>query len=408
MTRPDQAVILAGGRGTRMRPLTDRVPKPMVPFHGKPFVEHMIEDLRDEGFGRFLLLLGHLPEVVMDHFGDGGDLGVEIDYGVTGPDDLTASRVRLVEDRLDPLFMLLYCDNIWPLPFDRMWARFTELGAPAMITVYRNRDGYTSDSVRVGDDGMVAVYDKHGTAPGLAGTEISYALLERDTVLPLLPAREELPEADLLFEEAVYPALAEQGRLAAFETDHRYYSAGSLRKLPLTEDFLARERTVILDRDGTLNERPPRAEYVRRPEDFRWLPGALEALRLLREHGFRVVIVSNQAGINRGAVEPQALEAIHGLMRWEAAEAGGRIDAVYVCPHDWDEGCECRKPKPGMLFQAQRDLHLDLSRTTFVGDDDRDGQAADAAGCPFVQVSERHTLLDAVTTLTSTHPLPTR
>ncbi len=408
MTRATQAVILAGGRGTRMRPLTDRVPKPMVPFHGKPFVEHMIEDLRGQGFERFLLLLGHLPEVVMDHFGDGSALGVEIDYSVTGPDDLTASRVRLVEDRLDPLFMLLYCDNIWPLAFDRMWARFTQLGAPAMITVYRNRDGYTSDSVRVGNDGMVALYDKSGEAPDLAGTEISYALLERDTVLPLLPTRDQLPDGDLLFEEAVYPPLAQAGRLAAFETDHRYYSAGSLRKLPLTEDYLAGDRTVILDRDGTLNERPPRAEYVRRPEDFHWLPGALEALRLLREQGFRVVVVSNQAGINRGALSRADLDSIHGLMRWEAAEAGGRIDAIYVCPHDWDEGCDCRKPAPGMLFQAQRDFHLNLHETTFIGDDDRDGQAADAAGCPFIQVSERHPLLDAVTTLTSAQPQPTR
>ncbi len=406
MTRPTQAVILAGGRGTRMRPLTDRVPKPMVPFHGRPFVEHMIEDLRDQGFERFLLLLGHLPKVVMDHFGDGSAWGVDVEYGISGPDDLTASRVRLVEDRLDPLFMLLYCDNIWPLPFDRMWARFQHLGAPAMITVYTNRDGYTRDSVRVAEDGMVAVYDKAGTAPGLAGTEISYALLERDVILPLLPTHEQLPSGDVLFEEAAYPPLARAGRLAAFETAHRYYSAGSLRKLPLTEDFLARHPTVIVDRDGTLNERPPRAEYVRRPEDFRWLPGSLEALRALREEGFRVVVVSNQAGINRGAVTQEALEAIHGLMRWEAEEAGGRIDAVYVCPHDWDEGCACRKPAPGMLFAAQRDLHLDLSRTTFIGDDDRDGQAAHAAACPFIQVSEDNCLLDAVSQLLS-HPQPT-
>ena len=65
------------------------------------------------------------------------------------------------------------------------------------------------------------------------------------------------------------------------------------------------------------------------------------------------------------------------------AQAGGHIEAMYYCPHDWDEGCECRKPKPGLLFQAQRDLHLDLSRTLFIGDDERDGQAAEAAGCPF-------------------------
>ena len=85
---------------------------------------------------------------------------------------------------------------------------------------------------------------------------------------------------------------------------------------------------------------------------------------------------------------------IHERMKTEAAEAGGDIDAIYYCPHDWNEGCECRKPKPGLLFRAQRELNLDLSRTPFVGDDERDAEAADAAGCPFVLVSDELPLLD--------------
>jgi histidinol-phosphate phosphatase family protein len=106
--------------------------------------------------------------------------------------------------------------------------------------------------------------------------------------------------------------------------------------------------------------------------------------------------VSNQAGINRGALTEAQLEEIHARMLVDAEAAGGRIEAVYHCPHDWDEGCDCRKPAPGMLFQAQRELDLDLTRTPFIGDDERDGQAADAAGCPSIQVHEGFTLLDAV------------
>jgi len=81
--------------------------------------------------------------------------------------------------------------------------------------------------------------------------------------------------------------------------------------------------------------------------------------------------------------------------------AGGSIEAIYYCPHNWDDGCECRKPKPGMLFQAQRDFNLDLSRTHFIGDDERDAQAADAAGCPSLLVSGQKTLLDIVRELTN-------
>jgi D-glycero-D-manno-heptose 1,7-bisphosphate phosphatase len=88
------------------------------------------------------------------------------------------------------------------------------------------------------------------------------------------------------------------------------------------------------------------------------------------------------------------LMEIHERMQAEAAEAGGRITAIYYCPHDWEEGCECRKPKPGMLFEAQRDFSLDLSHTLFIGDDERDAQAADASGCPAVLVTDDVSLLD--------------
>jgi D-glycero-D-manno-heptose 1,7-bisphosphate phosphatase len=406
LRRPTQAVILAGGRGTRLAPITDTIPKAMVPFGGKPFLHHVIDMLREQGFERVLLLLGYRAEVIQEHFGDGRDVGVEIEYSVTGADDLTASRVRIAEDRLEERFLLLYCDNYWPMRFDRMWESYVASGRPAQITVYTNRDGYTRDSVIVEPDGRVTVFDRGRTTPGLAGVEISYAILERETVLGLLPPREALPEGDMLFEEAVYAPLAEQGLLHAYESDHRYYSVGSLERLPLTEAFFAREPTVIVDRDGTLNARPPRASYVTKPEDFAWLSGSLDALRLFREAGRRVIVVTNQAGINRGAMTEADLSAVNDRMLREAAAAGGRIDAVYHCPHDWDEGCECRKPRPGMLFQAQRDFHLDLTRTTFVGDDERDGEAADAAGCPFILVTPDRPLLDAARELTS-DPLPT-
>jgi D-glycero-D-manno-heptose 1,7-bisphosphate phosphatase len=119
-------------------------------------------------------------------------------------------------------------------------------------------------------------------------------------------------------------------------------------------------------------------------------------LHLLAEAGYRVIIVSNQAGIARGAMTQADLAHIHDQMKAEVLKAGGRIDAFYHCPHDWDEDCECRKPKPGMLFQAQRDFHLDLSRTFFIGDDERDAQAAEAAGCPSVLVSGQLPVLDVI------------
>ncbi|MGH7233309.1 MAG: HAD-IIIA family hydrolase [Nitrospiraceae bacterium] len=390
--RPSQAVILAGGRGTRLGPHTETRPKPMIEIHGKPFLEYLIEMLRSQGFERVLLLLGYLPEVVQNHFGDGSKWGVKIEYSVTAVEDDTGRRVRLAAPRIDQCFLLMYCDNYWPMQIDKMWERFVHSKAPAMITVYSNKDGYTKNSIQVDDEGYVTIYDKSCTSPNLQGVEISYAIMEK-SVLDLLP------QENVLFESTVYPRLAESRRLLAYVTDHRYYSIGSLRRLPLTEAFLARQPSVILDRDGVLNKKAPKAQYVRLWREFEWLHGAKEALRLFTEAGYRVIIVSNQAGVARGEMTEMQLLEIHERMKQETAGAGGRIDAVYYCPHDWNGGCECRKPKPGMLFQAQHDYNLDLSRTLFIGDDERDAQAADAAGCPSTLLADGRTLLDVARTV---------
>ena len=203
-----------------------------------------------------------------------------------------------------------------------------------------------------------------------------------------------IPQQDELFEQAIYPPLAKQRKLLAHITDHRYYSVGSAERLPLTQSFLSRTPTVILDRDGVLNKKPKRAQYVRKWEEFEWLPGAKESLRRLAEAGYQTIIVSNQAGIARQEMSEEALLHIHDCMERDVLKAGGRIDKIYFCKHGWDDGCACRKPKPGMLFQAQRDFNLDLTRTVFIGDDDRDGQAAEAAGCPYFSVNDGSSLLD--------------
>ena len=101
-----------------------------------------------------MLLLGYLPEVVQEYFGDGSRWGVKIEYSVSAVEDETARRIKLAEALLDPFFLLLYCDNYWPMQIEKMWSRF-KAGVPAMITVYTNKDAYTRNSVRVDPDGYI-------------------------------------------------------------------------------------------------------------------------------------------------------------------------------------------------------------------------------------------------------------
>jgi len=389
LERPIQAVILAGGRGTRLRPLTDTQPKPMIDILGKPFIAYQIEQLRDQGFRKILLLLGYLPHVVQDYCGDGSRWGIDIHYSISAVEDETARRLKIAESLLEPYFLLLYCDNYWPMQIEKMWLRFTDSHASAMLTVYTNKDGYTRNSVRLSEDGYIETYDKMQKSSGLQGVEISYGIFAKSLV-------EALANENVSLEAALYVPLVQHKRLLAYVTDHRYYSVGSLHRLPLTELFLSRTPTIILDRDGVLNRKPSPARYVRDWSEFQWLPGAKRALRLLKEAGYRVIIVTNQAGVGRRIMTETHLQQIHDHMKSETEQAGGHIAAIYYCPHDWNDGCGCRKPNPGMLFQAQREFHLDLTRTPFVGDDERDGEAAARAGCPFVRVSEERPLIDYV------------
>jgi D-glycero-D-manno-heptose 1,7-bisphosphate phosphatase len=144
-------------------------------------------------------------------------------------------------------------------------------------------------------------------------------------------------------------------------------------------------RAVFLDRDGTINVEK---EYLHRPEDFEFIPGAPEAIRLFREAGFLVVVVTNQAGVARAYYDESAVELLHSHMAELLATEGTGVDAIYYCPHhpDFPEGdspmeCSCRKPEPGMLLQASSDLGIELSGSWMIGDKLADVEAGLAAGC---------------------------
>lgn len=143
-------------------------------------------------------------------------------------------------------------------------------------------------------------------------------------------------------------------------------------------------KLVILDRDGTLNE--DRDDYIKSPAEWKPIPGSLEAIARLTQAGHRVVLATNQSGIGRGLFDTAALNAIHEALQRAVQQAGGRIDAIFFCPHAEAAGCECRKPRPGMLLEIGRRLNVPLEGVPMVGDALRDLQAAAAAGARPVLV----------------------
>ena len=153
-------------------------------------------------------------------------------------------------------------------------------------------------------------------------------------------------------------------------------------------------RAVFLDRDGTIAKD---VHYCRRVEDFEILPTVPQAIRLLNQQGFKVVVVTNQSGIARGYFTETTLLQIHQHMKDELAKHDARVDAIYYCPHHPDEECQCRKPKPGLLLKAAQELGISFAGSFLIGDNEMDIKAGKTVGCHTVLIA---TAPDAVKEIT--------
>ena len=143
-------------------------------------------------------------------------------------------------------------------------------------------------------------------------------------------------------------------------------------------------KLIILDRDGVINH--DSAAYIKSPEEWKPIPGSLEAIALLSQAGYRVLVATNQSGVGRGLFEMATLNAIHDKMHRALGLAGGRIDGIFYCPHAQDAGCNCRKPKPGLLEEIAHRFGVSLEGVPVIGDSLRDLQAAAAVGAQPILV----------------------
>lgn len=386
----EQAVILAGGMGTRLKPFTNNNPKPMYPINGVPFIEHLVLQVKKIGIKNIVILLGYLPQKVINYLGTGEKYGVKISYDITPESYDTLDRLIHAKEKLEESFLLMYCDNYCPIDFDSLVNNFYKHKASIELSVYDNIDLYTKNNVFVNSDGLVITYDKSREDKSLNGVEIGYAIVKKN-VLDLEYG------SNRNFSKAVFPKLVSNKGLFATVTSHRYYSIGSFERMSLTEEFFKPKKVVFLDRDGTINKRAPKACYIEKAKDFIWLSGAIEAIKMLNDNNIITILITNQPGIARGNLTIDDLNKIHDKMQSDLAKAGAKIDYIYYCPHNWDDGCLCRKPKPGLLYQAQKDLSLNLTECVFFGDDERDMEAAKAARVKGILVGEEYSLKDAVT-----------
>jgi NDP-sugar pyrophosphorylase family protein len=225
------AAVLAGGLATRLRPLTEKIPKAMVEVAGRPFIDHQLALLRHNGVRRVVLCLGYLGEQVEWHLGDGAAWGLELRYSHDGDRLLgTGGALLRAAPLLGPVFWVLYGDSYMDIDYPAVLRHFAAGGHDGLMTVLRNENRWDRSNV-IYRNGRLLCYDKRSPRPEMTHVDYGVALL-RGAVLARLPADRPCDLADL------YTELVGEGRMAGYEVTQRFYEIGSPRGLQETQEYL--------------------------------------------------------------------------------------------------------------------------------------------------------------------------
>jgi len=226
-----QAAVLAGGLGTRLRPLTEGVPKVLAPVMGRPFVEYQLELLKKNGVGDFVFCVGHQGEKVERHLGDGRGFGCRIVYSYDGPRLLgPAGALKRAEALLRDRFFVTYGDAYLRAPYATLMEALSTSGKLAVMAVYRNDDRFGKSDVIV-QEGAVAKYDKKSRAEGMNWINYGVTALRREALALI-------PEGRFCDEETFYGSLIERKQLLAFQVTERFYEIGTPASLSEFEAFI--------------------------------------------------------------------------------------------------------------------------------------------------------------------------
>ena len=392
------AVILAGGKGSRLASRSNGLPKPLVPVNGKALLEYHLELLARYEVEQTTILCGFGAAVIREFCGDGSRWGLRLNCIDEKAPLGTAGAVIAALDQLPDEFLVLYGDTMVNVALRRLYAAHTASGAQATLFLHPNDHPQDSDLVESDEHGRVVAIHAYPHPEGaLLPNQVNAALY----VLNASALRGfAVPDAPLDFAKHVFPKLLQENvHLHGYRSPEYIKDAGTPQRLDRVEADLrsgavargnldVTSPAIFLDRDGTINEE---VSYISRPEQLKLIPGAAEAIRRMRDAGYRIVVITNQPVIARGDCTMAELLRIHDHMEIELSREGAFIDGIYVCPHHPDKGfegerpelkvaCGCRKPHDGLVRQAVRELNLDLNRSWMIGDRTSDVQTAHNCG----------------------------
>lgn len=414
MTAPvRELVILAGGKGTRLKDRLGDKPKPMVDVDGKPLLQRQVELARDQGFTRIVMLVQYRADIIMGHFGDGGDYGIRIDYVRENEPRGTAGAVLDALDQLSERFIVMYGDTMLDVDLNRFADAHASTGAAASLFLHPNDHPQDSDLVAVADSGQVTGFHPYPHPPGFVAANLVNAALyvvDRDALKPYCTMQGLIDFGKHLFPKMLVDGLVLRGYNSpeyikdAGTPERVDRVAGDLRSgLIAARSLRQPAAAVFLDRDGVLNTEVNR---VSSPDQLVLIDGVAAALRRINRSRYRSVVITNQPVVARGDCDEAGLRRIHDRLETLLGAQGAYYDAIYYCPHHPDRGfagervdlkihCDCRKPATGLVQRAARDLNIDIARSWFIGDTTVDIQTAKNAGIRSICLETGHAGKDA-------------
>lgn len=395
-------VIVAGGLGTRLGDLTRELPKPMLPIGGVPLLRRQVDQFREAGIGRVVILAGHLSPVIEERALAWSDERCRIEVVVEREPLGSGGCLQLVPQAHGPL-VVAFGDVVFDMDLSALVEAHRRREATITAVVHPNDHPHDSDLAGLDRDGRLTALHRKPHPPGLVARNVVTAgvFVVDSALAATLPCR----KLDLVH-DVVAQAHARGEPVYAYETTEYLKDMGTPTRYRRVCDDWARGRiaaarrprpTAFLDRDGTINRH---VGYVSRPEQLELLPGVADAIRSLNRAGVQVVVVTNQPVIARGECDEAGLEAIHARLESLLGHEGAFIDRLYYCPHHPHRGfvgerpelkipCECRKPGPGLLHRAMQELRVDVARSWMCGDSPCDAVAARRARVQPVLVGER-------------------
>ena len=400
-----QVVILAGGKGTRLKEVSGDLPKPMVFVLGKPLLQHLIEQCVEHDITDIKLLVSYKKEVIEDYFGDGGQYGASIEYIVEDVPRGTAGALMDALPELNDQFLVVYGDTFFDIDLGAFWEFHQKQLGGVSIFLHPNDHPYDSDLVEINSSCRVQkihpyphdsqwhqnlvnaamyMFDKKV----LQGVDLSLVSDRPDIAKDLFPLMLEIDKKLYGYISTEY--IKDMGTPKRLSKVERDIGSGKVESLKRQTSKIA----IFLDRDGTINQE---VNHLSNVDQFKLIDGVGEAICRINAAGVLAVVVTNQPVIARGELKESELRAIHNKMDTLLGEQGAYVDRLYYCPHHTDSGfegevaelkfdCDCRKPKTGMFEQAKEDLNIVLERSWMVGDSYRDILAAQRVGMKSVLV----------------------